>query len=87
VIVCGLAVPLSVIDTLAPLGPPAVGVNVTLIVHVPFTASVAGLIGQVVVSEKSPGFVPVIEMLLIVNVPGPLFVTVTICGELDVFTV
>jgi hypothetical protein len=76
-----------VIETAADRGPVPVGVNVTLIVHVPFTANVAGLIGHAVVSEKSPGFVPVIEMLLIVNAPGPLFVTVTPCDELDVFTV
>ena len=65
--VCGLPLALSVTLTLADLDPAAVGVNVTLIVHVPLAARVAGLTGHVFVWAKSPLFVPVIPMLLIVK--------------------
>ena len=38
---------------------------------------------QLLVCAKSPGFAPVIEMLVIVSIPVPLLVTVTFCGALD----
>jgi hypothetical protein len=69
--VCGLPAALSV-TLKAPLRvPTAVGVNVTLIVHVPFTASV---LPQLLVCAKSP----LTAMLLIVSAPVPLFVNVTV---------
>jgi hypothetical protein len=43
-----------------------------------------GLIGQVVVWEKSPAFVPVIPMLLIVSAAPPVLVRVTFCAALVV---
>jgi hypothetical protein len=65
--------------------PIAVGVKVALIMQVAFTASEAGLTGQLLVCPKSPGFVPVIAIAVIVNVPGPLLVTVMLCDALVVF--
>jgi hypothetical protein len=76
-----------VIITEAVRAPPAVGVNVTLTVQFAFGAKVEGLIGHVVVCAKSPALVPVIAMLLIVNTPEPVFVTVTLCAALVVFVV
>ena len=84
---CGLPLPLSVMLTLAARLPAAVGVNVTLMLHAPFAASVAGLTGHVFVCAKSPGFAPVMAMLVILSVPGPLFVTVTLCAPLVVLVV
>ena len=61
--------------------PSAGGVKVMLIVHV--------LVGDKLAPEqvslalrKSPAFGPVSVTLLIVNVPTPLLVTVTVCGAL-----
>src|SRR5438552_15494893 len=85
--VCGLAVPLSLMVAAALRAPVAVGVNVTLMVQLAPMASVAGLNGHVVVRAKSPGLVPVMAMLLRVSAPGPLFVTVTLCGALVVLVV
>jgi hypothetical protein len=51
----------------------AVGVNVTLIVQVPFTATVAG---QLFVCAKSPGFVPPSAMPVIASGFGPALVSV-----------
>src|SRR5262249_52295923 len=87
VTVCGLLAALSVMVTFAVRAPTANGVNVTLIAQLAFAASVVGLSGHVVVCAKSPAFVPVIPMLAIVSAPGPLFVTVTLCAALVVFTV
>ncbi len=84
---CGLPAPLSVIVTAAVRVPVAVGVKVTLIVQVALAASVAGLIGHVVVWPNSSALVPVIARLLIVSAPGPLFVSVTLCALLVVFVV
>lgn len=50
----------SLIVTLADRLPAAVGVNVTLIVQLPPGAM---LVPQLLVRAKSPGLVPVIEML------------------------
>jgi hypothetical protein len=63
------------------------GVNVTPIVQKPFTAIAAGLIGQLFVCAKSPGFVPVTAMLPIARGLGPLFVTVIVCMPLVVFKI
>jgi hypothetical protein len=62
-------------------------VNVTLIVQLLPTASVAGLIGQVVVRAKSLALTPVMAMLVIVSAPGPLLVSVALCALLVVFVV
>ena len=61
--------------------------NVTLMVQKPFTAIVAGLSGQLLVSAKSPWLVPVTAMLPMINGLGPPFVTVIVCVALVVFTV
>lgn len=77
---CGLSAALSVNVTAAARAPPAVGLNVTVIVQFALAASDAP---QVFVDRKSPGFVPVSVMLVIVSAAPPLFVTVTICEALD----
>jgi len=70
VAVCGLPVALSVTETDALRAPMAVGLNVTLMEHLPPTAT---LVPQVLVSVKSPLLVPVIAMLLTVIVAVPVF--------------
>ena len=74
---------MSAIDTLALREPAAVGVNVTLIVQLAFTAR---LFGQVLVCAKSPAFVPVSPMLLMLNDEPPLLVSVIGCALLVVPT-
>ena len=59
----------------------ACGVNVTLIVQLPFGNTV---LAQVVVSAKSPAFVPVIETLTPVKFVFPVLVRVTTCTGLVV---
>jgi hypothetical protein len=83
----GLPPASSVTVTAALRGPAAAGVNVIVIVQLALAARVDGDNGHVVVFENSPAFVPVIATLKIVNVPGPLFVTVTVCPAPVVFTV
>jgi len=80
---CGLPVALSAMLTLAVRAPPAVGLNVTLMMQF---ASTARLAGQVFVWEKSPAFAPVKLTPVIVSAALPLFVSVTDCGALDVPT-
>src|SRR5579863_9367944 len=82
---CGLPEALSVIVTAAENPLADCGVNVTLIVHDVFAASVAGLSGQLFVCPKSTGFAPVTAMLLIVSGPVPVFVRVIPCAVLVVF--
>ncbi len=79
--VCGLPLALSATLSVAFLVPNPVGVKVTLRVHFAPWASDAG---QVLVWEKSPGFVPVMEMLETFST-APfvlLFVSVTFCAGL-----
>ena len=58
--------------------PGAVGLNVTEIVQF---APAAKVVPQVVgVCPKSPGLAPVIAMLVIVSVPVPELVKVTVCA-------
>src|SRR5262249_56602450 len=83
---CGLPLPLSVMLSAAPRLPAAVGLNVTLIVQLALSASVAGLTGQLLVCSQSPELVPAMPILLIVSAPGPLLVKVTFCAALVVFT-
>ena len=75
--VCGLPVALSLTARLALRLPAAVGVNVALMVQLALAASVEGLIGQLFVWPKSPGFVPPMAMLLMVNGEVPVFESVT----------
>ena len=66
--------------------PVAVGVKVTFTVQEALTARVAGLTGQLLVWVKSVVFVPVMVTPEIVSDPGPLLVTVTGVGTLEVVT-
>jgi len=59
--------------------PTAVGMNVTLIVHVPLAATE---LPQVLVTAKSPGFVPVVVMPVIDKLVLPVLVKVTDCALL-----
>jgi hypothetical protein len=64
VAVCGLPLALSATLIEAVRPPLAVGLNVTLMVHVPDAAT---LVPHVLVCEKSPTFAPAIETLLTVS--------------------
>jgi hypothetical protein len=75
---------LSAIETLADRPPEAEGENVAEIVQFALAASVAGLSGHVLVWAKSPAFVPVTPMLVIVNGALPEFVSVVDCPALVV---
>lgn len=81
----GLPLALSTILTLALRVPVVVGVNFTLIEQLP---PAARLLPQVYVFEKSPGFVPVRPMLVMLRLPVPVLVNVTLCAALvaPVFT-
>jgi hypothetical protein len=79
---CGLPEALSVIVTLAARFPAAVGLKVTLMEQF---APAATLPPHVLVSEKSPLFVPVIAMLS-VNAAFPVFVNVAFFAALLVPT-
>ena len=80
---CGLPEALSAIWTLAARLPRPLGEKTTLIEQVAFTASVAGDSGQSELTEKSPGFAPVVPTLEIVNGAVPVFFSVELCDELD----
>jgi hypothetical protein len=84
---CGVPLALSETLTLALRVPVAVGLNVTLIVQLPFADS-EELVVQVppLAIAKSEAFVPVMENPLSVSVPPPLFVTVTAWAALVVPT-
>src|SRR5438046_2161529 len=84
--VCGLPVALSLKVRPALRLPAAVGVNVTLMVQLVLAASVEGLMGQLFVWPKSPGFVPPRAMLVIVNGALPVFESVTAWAGLVVLT-
>src|SRR5450755_2817005 len=66
--------------------PVAVGVKVTVIVHWPWAARVAGAEGQLLVWAKSPGSVPVMMMLVILNALLPTLVNFTVLLRLVVPT-
>ena len=72
-----LLLELSVTVRLAVRAPVDVGVNVTTMLQLAPTARVGP---QVLVCEKSPGFVPVKAILEIVNAAVPEFVSVAVCG-------
>jgi len=69
-----------VIVSIPARGPTAFGENVTLIVQVPFAARVAGFMGQLFVSAKSPE--AAIELM--VRALVPVFVNVTVWASLVV---
>jgi len=79
VTVCGLFVAVSVIDTVPLYAVAAVGVNVTLIVHVPPAAT--GFAVHVFVSVKFE----LTTTLGTVKTPEPVFVSVMVCAALVVF--
>jgi hypothetical protein len=81
--VWGLPARLSAMLTAAVRVPVAVGVNVTLIVQLPPTASEPL---HVVVSAKSPTLAPIRLMRVIVKLAVPVLVTVTLCTALVVPT-
>jgi hypothetical protein len=66
--------------------PRAVGENVTLIVQDAFTASVLVPLGQLLVSVKSAGFVPLNRILVILSGAVPVLVNVIVCAVLEVPT-
>jgi len=80
--VCGLPAALSVMVKVPVRVPAAVGVKVTLIMQFALAASIAGSVPQVFVSAKSPE----VPIVLIVRGPVPVFVSVTVCAELGVFS-
>lgn len=75
---------LSVIVSVAERLPVAVGVKVTVIVQLPPAATE---LPQVLFCPKSPGFVPVNPMLLIVSAAFPVLFKVKVCGLLVVPTI
>ena len=80
--VCGLAPPVSEIDTIALRLPVAVGLNLTVIVQLPPAGT---LDPQVFDWVKSLGFVP-FSAIPILNADVPTLVRVTVCAELIVPT-
>ena len=82
--VCGDPAALSEMDRVALRLPVAEGVNVTEMVQFPLLLK---LLPQLFVCEKSPEFVPVMLMLLIVNAWLPGLVSVTVCAVLVVLMV
>src|SRR5438094_1628059 len=80
------ALPISVTVNVALREPVAVGVKVTLMVQVPLAAKVEGLRGQLLVCPKSPGFVPVKAMLVILSAVLLGFERVTALAALGVPT-
>jgi hypothetical protein len=77
--VCGLPAALSVTERLACRELAAVGLKITLIVQLVASASA---LPQLFVCEKSPGFDPVMAMLVIVKVALPVLLSVTFLGAL-----
>jgi phage tail protein X len=78
---CGLPAALSVMLNAAVRVPDAVGLNLTLIVQL---APAANEVPQVVVWEKSPAFVPVIAIVVIVKLAVPVFFRVAVVAALVV---
>ena len=75
----GLPGALSVMEIVPSLEPELIGVNVTLIVQLVPSASE---LPQLLVCEKSPGFVPPTAMLVMVKVALPVLLSVTTFAEL-----
>lgn len=66
--------------------PIAPGVNVIPTTQLPPAAIVLGDTGQLLVSAKSPGLLPITEMLVMDSSPFPVLVRVTTCDGLVVAT-
>ena len=81
--VCGLPAALSEILMVAARDPAAVGANLALIEQLLPAVTEPP---QVVVSEKSPELAPVSVMLLMLRVPFPVLLTVTLWALLVVPT-
>src|SRR5208283_492068 len=62
---------LSVMTSVAVARPSVRGLKTTVMVHEAPAARVAGILPQVLVSEKSAACGPVIVMLLIIRLPAP----------------
>ena len=73
----GLPTALSVMVMVPDCAPAAVGVKVTLIVQVPFTASVDGLMGQLFVCANCV----LAAMLVMLSAALPVLVSVTDCDR------
>jgi hypothetical protein len=71
---------------LAVSNPSTLGVNLTLIVHEPPAARLAGSVPQVLVCEKSPALAPVNPMLEMFSATNSLFWRVKLFRLLAVFT-
>jgi hypothetical protein len=84
---CGLAPALSVTAIAALRGPAAPGVNVIEIAQLTFTPSIAGAMGQLLVSRKSVAFEPVRLMLEIVRSALPVLLRVPASAPLVTPTV
>ena len=80
---CGPPPPVSLIETEAERAPVAVGLNVTDKVQLPPAGT---LVPQVLVCAKSPGFVPVTLIPVMLRLVVPTLVRVTVCGGLVVPT-
>jgi hypothetical protein len=80
---CGLPVALSATLIEAVRAPLAVGLNVTLIAHVPDAAT---LVPHVLVCEKSPALAPVIVTPVMVSAAVLVFESVIVCSELAVLS-
>ena len=85
--VCVLGTPLllSVIVTVPAWAPAVVGSKVTAIVQLPLAATVPLVLGQV--PEESSANWPLMVTLTMVRAPEPVLVTVTLFGELELFTI
>jgi hypothetical protein len=81
--ISGLVGSESSMRSVAERAPVAVGWKTTAIVQLVLAANVAP---QLLVWEKSPGFVPVIVMPEMDSVPGPLLLMVAFLAPLDVPT-
>ena len=81
---CGLPAALSVMLKAADRAPPAVGLNVTLIVQL---APALRELPQLSVCAKSFVSLPVIAMPLMVSAALPVFFKLTVCTLLDVATI
>ena len=76
---CGLFGALSVMVKVPVWFSVVLGVKVTVIVHVPLTARVLGLVGQLLEWEKSELTVPVMPRVVMLSGAAPVFFSVTGC--------
>lgn len=74
----GFTLALVLMFTVAARGPAAAGLRLTVMMQFPPATKPAPPIGQLLLSTKSPGFVPVSETLLIVKGTLPVLNSVTV---------